>query len=88
MRDNIKRFILHKLDRYGYWGGRHTSFDNLTKSLPSHLRGDAKKVAKQLIKEGLLLRKPTGDGMEVSLNPKKLMEIKNIIKSAEKHLGY
>jgi len=80
MRNNIKRFILHKLDRCGYWGSRHTSFDNLMKSLPSHLKGEAKKVAKELIKDGFLLRKPTKYGLEVSLNPKKHKEIMDITK--------
>ncbi len=29
--NEIKAKILKKLHRHGYWGGRHTSFDNLPK---------------------------------------------------------
>lgn len=78
--NEIKRSLLRKLAKQEYWGGRYTSFDNLPKGFPKHLSKDVKKVAKELIKEGLLLRKPTGYGMEVSLNPKKHKEIVNIIK--------
>jgi len=78
--ENVKKFILKKLFIKGIWGAAHTSFDNLPKSLPGHLRGLAKKVAKELIKDGLLLQKITSYGLEVSLNPRRAEEIKNIIK--------
>lgn len=79
MEEKIKGFIIKKLFHHGYWKNRHTSFDNLQKGLPSHLRGDAKKVAKKLIKEGILLAKPTAYGLEVSLSPKKKEEIMEYI---------
>lgn len=75
MEKNIKGFIIKKLFHHGYWGGRHTNIDNLQKGLPSHARGDAKEVAKILIKENILLAKPTSYGLEVSLNPEKKKEI-------------
>lgn len=55
----LRGTILHKLDRKGKWGPVHTSLDNLPKGLPSDLRGEAKAVARALIKEGLILEKPT-----------------------------
>jgi hypothetical protein len=63
----LRGTILHKLDRKGKWGPVHTSLDNLPKGLASDLRGEAKAVAKALIKEGLISEKPTSYGIEVSL---------------------
>ncbi len=81
MKDKIIKKILMKLSRREYWGGAHTSFDNLPKGLPTHYRGDAKKLANELIKEGWLLSKPTAYGPEVSLNPKKRAEIEEFIRT-------
>jgi len=47
------------------------------------LRGLAKEVAEELIKEGLLLTKPTSYGLEVSLNPRRKDEIDRIIELLE-----
>ena len=55
----LKATILKKLKRRGKWGGAHTSFDVLARGIPKHLRGDAKEVATELIKDGLLLSKST-----------------------------
>ena len=79
IRKVLKATILKKLKRRGKWGHAHTSFDNLTSGIPKHLRGLAKEVAEELIKEGLLLIKPTSYGLEVSLNPRKKDEIDRII---------
>lgn len=75
----IKAFILHKLSKHGYWGGRHTSFDNLQKGLPPHLRGEARNIGKELIRDSFLLAKPTSYGLEVSLNPSRRQEIEEFI---------
>ncbi len=77
----LSGIILHKLDRKGKWGPVHTSLDNLPKGLPSDLRGEAKAVAKALIKEGLISEKPTSYGVEVSLNLKRRAEIQEIIEA-------
>jgi hypothetical protein len=77
----IKAEILSKLVRRNCWKGKHTSFDNLQKSFPKHLRGEVKDAANELIKEGYILKKPTGYGLEVSLNSLKTGEI---MKSVEK----
>ena len=76
----LKAQILKKLRRHEYWGGRHTAFDDLTKGIPKHLRGEAKDAAEELIVEELLLPKQTGYGLHVSLNPQKKAEIDNLIK--------
>lgn len=77
--ENIRKVLLRKLAKHGYWGKRHTPFKNLPKGFPKHFYDEVKKVAKQLIKENILLSKPTGYGLEVSLNPKRKEEIENII---------
>lgn len=82
--DVLKAMILKKLKRRGKWGHAHTSFDKLTSGIPKHLRGLAKEVAEDLIKEGLLLAKPTSYGLEVSLNPRRKAEIDEIIKYLDK----
>jgi len=46
----------------------HTSIDNLPKGFPPEIRGRVKNMAKELKKEGILLRKPTSYGEEVSVN--------------------
>ena len=56
--EQLKGFIVKKLFQHGYISGRHTAFDNLKKGLPSHEKGDVSKVAKELIKEEILISKP------------------------------
>lgn len=76
----LKAQILKKLRRRDNWGGSHTAFDDLPKSIPKHLRGEAKDAAKELISEGLLIPKQTSYGLHVSLNPQKKTDIDKLIK--------
>lgn len=76
----IQKSLLRKLVYLGKWGGSHTSFDNLPKGFPPHLRGEVKDVAKELIKKEFLLSKPTSYGVEVSLNPNKKKEIEELVR--------
>lgn len=50
---NIRCALLRKLSKHGYWGGRHTAFDNLHKGFPKHLVKEIRKMADQLIKENI-----------------------------------
>jgi len=75
----LKAQILKKLRRRGNWGGCHTAFDDLPKSLPKHLRGKAKDAAEELISEGLLIPKQTGYGLHVALNPQRKADIDKLI---------
>lgn len=77
---DITKALLRKLVYMNKWGKNHTSFDNLPKGFPSHLRGQVKDVAECLIKENILLTKPTSYGLEVSLNPKKKCYIEQMLK--------
>ncbi|MDD5192763.1 MAG: hypothetical protein PHH54_00940 [Candidatus Nanoarchaeia archaeon] len=83
--DKIKATILYHLRRKKVIGGVHTPFDTLRRGFPSHLGKDISKIAKELVKQGYLLTKPTNRGLHVSLNKERLIEIEEFIK---KVLGY
>lgn len=75
-----ERAVLEKLYKLRYIGGRHTSKDNVIKGFPKHARKDIRKAVKVLIKEGYILPKPTSYGLEVSLNPRMIADIRRILK--------
>ena len=76
---DLKKVILRKLYRHRVIGGKHTAIENITKGLPKHFVGEAKEAVKELIKEGLIIPKPTSYGLQVSLNPEKIDVISRII---------
>ena len=76
---DFKTVILRKLYRLRVIGGKHTAVENLTKGLPSHAVGKAKEAVEHLIKEGLLIKKPTSYGLQVSLNHKRISEISKLL---------
>ena len=73
--EQLKGFIVKKLFQHGYIGGRHTDIENLKKGLAGHVKGDVKDAAKELVKEEILILKPTSYGLHVSLNSRKREEI-------------
>jgi len=77
--EEIKGKILHKLSRRGNFKASHTSIDNLPKGFPNHLWKRVKKLSKEMIKEGLLLSKPTSYGKEVSINLNRMDEVLRLI---------
>ena len=64
----IKGKILHKLTRKGKFEHSHTALDNLQKGFPPEMKGGAKEMSEDLIKEGILHLKKTGYGKQVSIN--------------------
>ncbi|MGA3109768.1 MAG: hypothetical protein ABSD99_10045 [Candidatus Bathyarchaeia archaeon] len=83
--EQIKATILFKLYKRGNWGGSHTALDNLKKGwksqdLGKHSLARVEKLTKQLIREGLIVPKPTGYGLQVSLNPRQNEAIISIMK--------
>lgn len=76
----IKKFIIRKLYRKKMWMHKHTNINNLRKGLSNTLRvsKEVKKAIEELLKEQILLSKPTHYGLEVSLNPKKIKEIEEL----------
>jgi len=81
----IRATLLYHLRRKRAIGGVHTHFDTLRRGFPSHISKDVKKIGEKLIKEGLIIKKPTAYGLQISLNNEKLKEIDAFI---HKVLGF
>ncbi len=76
----VKRRILYKMARKGLWGGRHTAFDEMWKrGIPPEHWNDFKAGLDELVKEGLVVKKPTGYGLHISLNVRMKAEIEKLI---------
>jgi len=85
----LKKLILQRLIRSNIWGGKHTPLDLVIKSVPEHYRNTHKgkkvieKVLKELSKDEWInvLAKRTGQSSEehISLNPRKVSEIKQFL---------
>ena len=78
--DEIKATILLKLHKRGNWGASHTAFDNLQKGFKDTDLGKrgtkrVEKHARELIREGWIIPKPTSYGLQVSLNPRESQAI-------------
>ena len=82
---DIKLHILSKMKRRRIWQHKHTSIHNLPKGIPDYLKNSKliKKVISHLLKEKILLSKPTEYGLEISLNIKKKKEIESYLEGAE-----
>ena len=79
--ERIKARLLYHLRKKRVLGGVHTHFDTLKMGFPKHLGKEVENAAKQLIKDGWLITKPTSYGLQVSLNKEKLMNIENFIEN-------
>jgi len=79
-KQELRFIIIKKLIRLNKWGGYHTDITNLKKGTPTHLQGDIIKEAKIMIKETLLISKPSTGEIHVSLNPTMKAEIDQIYK--------
>ena len=66
--NQIKGKILHKLTRKGKFEHSHTAIENLAKSFSPELKGKAKEMSEDLIREGILHLKNTSYGKQVSIN--------------------
>lgn len=75
----IRATILLHLRKKRVLGGVHTHYDTLKRGFPKHLGKEVESAAKQLIKEGFLVTKPTSYGLQVSLCKEKLLEIESFI---------
>lgn len=83
--DQIKASILFKLHKRGNWGASHTAFDNLKKGfsdsdLGKHAAKRVDKLAKELVRQGGIVTKPTHYGEQVSLNPRQHEAIMEFMK--------
>ena len=73
---SIRKAILKKLFRHRYIGGRHTEIRNAMKGFPPPLLKEVKEEIKNLIKEGYMLSKMSTGEIHISLNPRKINEIR------------
>lgn len=90
----LKKLILQKLVRANIWGGKHTPLDFVKKGVPEHYRNTHKgiktieKILKDLVNSEwvIILAKRTGKNFDdhISLNPRKVSEIKQFL---EQHLS-
>ena len=74
--EQIKFRIIWKLYHHHYIGGKHTAIENIPKGLPTSEHGACMGVVEDLVREGLLILKKTSYGMRVSLNKKRIKEIR------------
>jgi len=74
-----RKAILKKLFRHRYIGGRHTEIRNAMKGFPPPLLKEVKEEIKNLINDGYLLSKMSTGETHISLNPRKINEIREEI---------
>ncbi|MDR0471036.1 MAG: hypothetical protein LBH79_04845 [Nitrososphaerota archaeon] len=79
METEAAKRILQNLYKRDNIGAKHTSTTNALKGLPKHMRGDAEKILKQLRTLGYITFHPTSYGTQISLNPTKIKEIKQVL---------
>ena len=79
--EEIQSSVLFQLFRKQKWMANHIAYDKIKKWVIDSLKGDdgkeTDKTLKQLIKEGLIIAKPTNYGLQISLNielKEKIME--------------
>ncbi len=87
----IKKLVLQKLIRGNVWGGKHTPLDFVKKGIPEHYGNTHKgqrvfdEMLKELMNEEwiITLVKRTGKGGDkhISLNPRKVSEIKQFLEN-------
>ena len=81
----LRRPILFKLHKRGNWGASHTALDNLKKGwsetdLGKYSLKRVEQLAKDLMRQGAIVPKPTSYGLQVSLNPRQSEEIITFMK--------
>ena len=77
--EQIKAWILNKMKRKRWIGGRHTDIKNVRKGAPQNFYDQIDDSIKELIKEGTIILKITEYGKHVSLNPKLIKEINEFV---------
>lgn len=84
-KEEVMWFILVKLNNMGKFGGAHTSLRNITRGLPSSIASNnagrklIEKAIKELINKNFLLAKSSTGEIHISLNPRKVKEIRDFI---------
>ena len=89
MVDILKGFILKKLIRANIWGGKHTPLDFIRKGMPEHYKNthqgqrEFERAIKDLLNNEwisiVMKRTSKGSDEHLSLNPRKVQEIKQFL---------
>jgi len=89
----LKRLLLQKLVRGNVWGGKHTPFDFIKRGIPDIYRNtpqgkrNLERALKELLNDELILvllkKTGKGSGQHVSLNPRKVSEIKQLLEKSQ-----
>jgi hypothetical protein len=77
--NSLKAWVLNKLKRHRYIGGKHTDIVNISKGAPPKFHKQIDELVKELVRDGLILTKITSYGKHVSLNPNSLKTINEFI---------
>lgn len=78
--EQLKAWVLNKLKRHRYIGGKHTDVTNARKGADPRSHSEIDDIMKDLIKSGNILVKITSYGKHVSLNPRLIKEIDEFIR--------
>jgi len=82
MAKSYEVLFLNKMMNNNCWGGKHMDEQHVLKCvnyLPPDERRKAIKAWDKLLKEGLIIRKPSKKDFQVSLNPRKKTVIQKVI---------
>lgn len=75
----IEAWVLNKMKRHRFIGGKHTDIDNIRKSATPKFYKHVDDAVKELIRRGFIMVKITSYGKHVSINPHAMKEINDII---------
>ena len=91
MEEDLRKLILRKLVRGNIWGGKHTPLHFVLNGIPEHYKNthQGKKAVQNALKQlmndewVIIEAKRTGKGSDehISLNPRKVGEIKGFMES-------
>ncbi len=76
------RILQHLMDR-GNIGGKHTAWERAVECLVGHERDVGKAALEELVRNGLVVNKPTNYGVQVSLNQQRLDDVWRVINGEE-----
>lgn len=79
-KEQLKAWILNKMKRKRFIGGRHTNIKNIRKGAPPKFFEEIDSILGELIKKGVVLVKITEYGKHVSLNSRAMKEIDEFVK--------
>lgn len=79
MKEQLRAWVLNKMKRHRFIGGKHTDITNVRKGADPKNHSEIEEILKELIKEGSLLVKITSYGKHVSLNSRLIKEVDEFI---------